>query len=158
MIAAHQRDGDASGVNLSCDKPCVVLTGSYWRAILSEVKDSIVFIDEGEQFVTTDEFSRAVQASDNYYVIATRSSLFNLTYSTKEVYGIENRRFLCLCITILAPVSRESAPPAFTSHSASVSAYTHRAVRFPSTFGAYRPSHRRLPQCPALQVFRRIAG
>ena len=46
----------------------------------------------------------------------------------------------------------------FTSHSVSVSAYTHRAVRFPSTFGAYRPSHRRLPQCPALQVFRRIAG
>ena len=112
MIAAHQRDGDASGVNLSCDKPCVVLTGSYWRAILSEVKDSIVFIDEGEQFVTTDEFARAVQASDNYYVIATRSSLFNLTYSTKEVYGIENRRFLCLCITILAPLSLESAPPA----------------------------------------------
>jgi len=90
MIAAHQRDGDASGVNLSCDKPCVVLTGSYWRAILSEVKDSIVFIDEGEQFVTTDEFAKAVQASDNYYVIATRSSLFNLTYSTKEVYGIRN--------------------------------------------------------------------
>ena len=90
MIAAYQRDGASSGVNLSCDKKCVVLSGNYWRAILSEVKDSIVFIDEGEKFVTTVEFAQAVQASDNYYVIATRSSLFNLAYSAKEVYGIRN--------------------------------------------------------------------
>lgn len=90
MIAAYQRDGAQSGVNLSCRKQCVVLSGTYWKAILSEIRDSIVFIDEGEQFVQSVEFARAVRDSDNYYVIATRSSLFNLTYSTKEVYGIRN--------------------------------------------------------------------
>lgn len=90
MIAAYQQNGEQSGVNISCDKNCVVLSGNYWRAILTEIHDSIVFIDEGEQFVTSVEFAEAVQNSDNYYVIATRSSLFNLTYSANEVYGIKN--------------------------------------------------------------------
>ena len=58
-----------------------------WGAI-----DMIVFylIDEGEHFVTSKEFAEAIQNSDNYYVIATRSSLFNLSYSVNEVYGIRN--------------------------------------------------------------------
>ena len=67
-----------------------MLSGNFWRSILSEVKDSIVFIDEGEHFVTSKEFAEAIQNSDNYYVIATRSSLFNLSYSVNEVYGIRN--------------------------------------------------------------------
>lgn len=91
MVAAYQQDGGNSGVTVSCDKECVVLSGSYWMTILSSIKDSIVFIDEGEQFVTSTEFAKAVQESDNYYVIATRSSLLNLTYSAKEVYGIRNK-------------------------------------------------------------------
>ena len=90
MIAAYQQNGEQSGVNISCDKKCVVLSGNFWRSILSEVKDSIVFIDEGEHFVTNKEFAEAIQNSDNYYVIATRSSLFNLSYSVNEVYGIRN--------------------------------------------------------------------
>lgn len=90
MIAAHQQEGERSGVNISCEKPCVVLTGTYWKGILEQIHDSLVFIDEGEAFVLSDDFARAVQASDNYYIIVTRSSLFNLAYSTKEVYGIRN--------------------------------------------------------------------
>jgi predicted ATPase len=90
MIAAYQQNGEQSGVNIACDKNCVVLSGNYWRTILSEIHDSIVFIDEGEQFVTTVEFADVIKNSDNYYVIATRSSLFNLTYSVNEVYGIKN--------------------------------------------------------------------
>lgn len=91
MIAAHQRTGEQSGVRVHSDRPCAVLTGLNWEINLAALHDSIVFIDEGETFVRTKEFARAVEDSDNYYVIATRSSLPNLPYSTKEIYGIKNK-------------------------------------------------------------------
>ena len=91
MIAAHQQNGDSSGVTISCKVPCVVLTSMNWKINLSQIKNSIVFIDEGDAFVKTKDFARAVQESSNYYVIATRSSLFNLPYSVSEVYNIRNK-------------------------------------------------------------------
>ncbi|MDO4340180.1 MAG: hypothetical protein Q4C91_19155 [Eubacteriales bacterium] len=52
------------------------------------MKERIVFIDEGNVFVYSTEFARAVQESDNYYVIVTREGLANLPYSVEEIYGI----------------------------------------------------------------------
>ena len=91
MIASYQRTGEQSGVTLRSDKPCVVLTSQNWQLILGQTRDSIVFIDEGERFVCSQDFAEAAKNSDNYYVIATRVPLFNLPYSTKEIYGIRNK-------------------------------------------------------------------
>ena len=90
MIAAFQRGGRDSGVTIQSAKPCIVLTAFNWQLNLSQIKDSFVFIDEGDSFVKTTEFAAAIKETDNYYVIATRTSLFNLPYSTKEIYGIKN--------------------------------------------------------------------
>lgn len=90
MIASYQRAGEQSGIEIRSDKPLTVLTALNWELILSNTRDSIVFIDEGERFVLTREFARAARESDNYFVIATRASLPNLPYSTKEIYGIKN--------------------------------------------------------------------
>lgn len=49
---------------------------------------SIVFIDEGNAFIFSDEFSEAIQKTDNYYVIVSREGLPNLPYSGTEIYGI----------------------------------------------------------------------
>ena len=90
MIAAFQRGGKDSGVTVQSEKPCVVLTAFHWQINLSQIKDSFVFIDEGDSFVKSIEFAAAIKETDNYYVIATRTGLFNLPYSTKEIYGIKN--------------------------------------------------------------------
>lgn len=90
MIAAHQSNGESSGVTVQCARPCVVLTAMNWQLNLAQIQDSIVFIDEGDPFVATHEFAAAARASSNYYVIATRTSLFSLPYSITEVYGIKN--------------------------------------------------------------------
>lgn len=90
MIQAHQLGGTDSGISVDCDKSCVVLNGINWQQNLRVTKDSIIFIDEGSDFVTRQEFAEAVQGSDNYFVIATRNSLFNLPYSINEIYGIRN--------------------------------------------------------------------
>jgi hypothetical protein len=90
MIAAHQRGGERSGVEFRSDKPCVVLTEQNWELMLSAIRDSIVFIDEGNPFVFSDAFSEAIQQTDNYYVIVSREGLPNLPYSVTEIYGIRS--------------------------------------------------------------------
>lgn len=50
MIREHYENGTASAVELTCDKECTVLEGRTWAGQLSMMKDSIVFIDEGNEF------------------------------------------------------------------------------------------------------------
>lgn len=90
MIREYYDNGEQSGIILQCKKTCVVLEGRQWKVLLENIHDSIIFIDEGNRFITTDEFSSAVKQSDNYYVIVTREGLPNLPYSTEEIYGIKN--------------------------------------------------------------------
>ena len=88
MIADYTRLKEASGVNISCDKPCVALTDIDWKNQLKSIKDSIVFIDEGADYLQTRDFAGAVKKTDNYYVIFNRESLHDLPYSVEEIYEI----------------------------------------------------------------------
>ena len=80
LLSDYENLGKQSGVQVKCDKPCRVLTGADWEMRLEHIKDSIVFIDEGNKFIKGDDFARAVRNSDNYYVIITRENLYNLPY------------------------------------------------------------------------------
>lgn len=88
MIQAYRTNGMDSGVFLVCDKRCVVLEGMDWKEQLGLFNDSIVFIDEGNRFVESEEFASSIKNTDNYYVIITRERLEQLPYSVSEVYGI----------------------------------------------------------------------
>lgn len=90
MIREYYENGEQSGVSLQCEKSCVVLEGRQWKLLLENTHDSIIFIDEGNTFVSTDEFASAVKQSDNYFVIVTREGLPNLPYSVEEIYGIKS--------------------------------------------------------------------
>ncbi|MBP5157582.1 MAG: hypothetical protein ILP18_06905 [Treponema sp.] len=90
MIQAYQRSGADSGVQLSCSIQCAVLTSDNWQLNLSEIHGSIVFIDEENPFVASEDFAAEVRKGDNYFVIATRNPLYNLPYSITEIYGIKN--------------------------------------------------------------------
>lgn len=90
MIEAYENDRENSGISLLCDKNCTVISGRRWKENLGNTKDSIVLIDEGNDFLSSTEFADAAKNSDNYYVIATREPLPNLPYSVDEIYGITN--------------------------------------------------------------------
>lgn len=90
MIREHFENGVASAVELNCDKECTVLEGRTWSGQLSMMKDCIVFIDEGNDFVMSNDFAKAIQDTDNYYVIVTREGIHSLPYSVDEIYGIRN--------------------------------------------------------------------
>ena len=89
MIADYTRLRDASGVNVSCDKKCVALTDIDRKNQLNGVSDSIVFIDEGAEYLKTKEFAGAINGTDNYYVLFNRESLHELPYSVEEIYEIK---------------------------------------------------------------------
>ena len=88
LIREHQLEGDFSGINLSYKKKCAVLEGQDWQQNLTLLNDSIIFIDEGNSFISSKDFASAIKNTDNYYVLVTRESLENLPYSVKEIYGI----------------------------------------------------------------------
>lgn len=88
MIREYYESGVDSGITLKCQKECRVLAGRDWHALLTTMRETIVFIDEDNTFLPTNEFAEAVRESDNYYVIITREGLPNLPYSVEEIYGI----------------------------------------------------------------------
>ena len=47
MIREYEELGLDSGIELQCEKDCVVLSGRQWEKQLSDLSQSIIFIDEG---------------------------------------------------------------------------------------------------------------
>lgn len=89
MIKDFNIWGASFGVNVICDKKCKVIEGTEWKKALSEVTDSIVFIDEGNDFIATKEFANIIQKTDNYYVIISRVVLPMLPYSVNSVFELK---------------------------------------------------------------------
>ncbi len=90
LLSMYSRRGKGSGVSVQSDVPCIVFNAlsGIWQRALEEISGSIIFIDEGQPFIFSKEFAEFVQDSDNYFVLITRRPLYNLPYSTKEIYGI----------------------------------------------------------------------
>ena len=80
--------GEGSGVEVLCERPCRTLGGNDWNIVLPNIHEQIIFLDEENKFIKSQEFAAAVKASDNYFVIVTREDLPNLPYSVDEIYGI----------------------------------------------------------------------
>ncbi len=92
MVRAFYEQGTASGVKWTCsgEKKCAVLSDpNFWQRNLEDIRNSIVFIDEGFNFVLSEDFAKAIKGSDNYYVFFNREKLSQLPYSVDEIYQIK---------------------------------------------------------------------
>ena len=88
MIRQAANLGASSGVDVICDVPCRTLEGHDWKLILENLSNHILFIDEENAFINTEEFAASIKQSDNYFVLITRENLYNLPYSVEEIYGM----------------------------------------------------------------------
>ncbi len=89
MLKSHEQYGAQSGVVVQSEKGCHVLTDVDWADRLPTMGNSVVFVDEGNRFVSTREFAQAIQGTDNYYVLVTRQSLYQLPYSVDAVLRLK---------------------------------------------------------------------
>lgn len=65
MIREYYENGNASAIELICDKECTALEGRTWAGQFSMMRECIVFIDEGNDFVMSKEFADTIQNTDN---------------------------------------------------------------------------------------------
>lgn len=88
-LLSDYRTGD-SAIRIESDVPCRVFSDGHetWKQSLEVITDSIVFIDEENDFIKTQAFAETVKGSTNYFVLITREFLPELPYSICEVYGI----------------------------------------------------------------------
>lgn len=90
MLRQASNLGTSSGIEVISDVPCRTLEGRDWKLILQSLSGNILFIDEENSFIKTEEFASAIKRSDNYYVLVTRENLYNLPYSVEEIYGLHS--------------------------------------------------------------------
>ncbi len=88
LLSSHNANPESSGITLICDKVCSVLNEENWKLFIESYRERIFFIDEGNAFLTTTEFAKAVKAADHYFVIISREGLQQLPYSIEEIYGL----------------------------------------------------------------------
>ena len=88
MLRQAENFGISSGIDVICDVPCKVLEGANWKLLLQSMHGNILFTDEENSFINTEEFAAEVRRSDNYFVLITRENLYNLPYSVEEIYGL----------------------------------------------------------------------
>lgn len=88
MLRQYTNLGASSGIDVRCDVPCRILEGIEWKLILKNLSGNIIFIDEENTFINSEEFAVEVRGSDNYFVLITRENLYNLPYSVEEIYGL----------------------------------------------------------------------
>lgn len=90
LLRQHMNLGEDSGIDVICDVPCRIVEGIDWKMIISNLSGNIIFIDEGNKFIFSEEFASIVKKSDNYFVLITRENIYNLPYSVDEIYGIRS--------------------------------------------------------------------
>lgn len=88
MLTQYQIYGDDSGVNIVSDCPLIVANNSDWEFRVKNSPGAIIFMDEGNSAVVTEQFAKCVKSADAYFVLITRDKLANLPYSIDEIYGI----------------------------------------------------------------------
>lgn len=92
ILYEYLRSGKQSGYSVSTNVPYYVYmrdeVGRDWKDTLFPLKNTVIFIEENNNFVFTKEFAVFVKESGNYFVIVTRAPLKMLPYSIHEIYEI----------------------------------------------------------------------
>lgn len=92
ILYEYLRSGKQSGYSVSTNISYYVYmrdeVGRDWKDALSPLKNTVIFIEENNNFIFTKEFAVFVKESGNYFVMVTRAPLKMLPYSIHEIYEI----------------------------------------------------------------------
>ena len=92
ILYEYLRIGKQSGYSVSTNTAYYVYirdeVGRDWKDALYPLKNTVIFIEENNDFIFTEEFASFVKKSGNYFVLVTRAPLKMLPYSIHEIYEI----------------------------------------------------------------------
>lgn len=92
MLYEYLRVGRESGFTVSSDASYFVYlrkeVGRDWKDALFPLKNTIIFIEENNDFVFGRDFADFVKSSGNYFVLVNRAPFRMLPYSIHEIYEI----------------------------------------------------------------------
>jgi hypothetical protein len=92
MMYEYLRVGRESGYSVSTNASYYVYlrqeVGRDWKDALLPLTNTVIFIEENNNFVFTEAFAAFVKTSGNYFVLVNRSPLKMLPYSIHEIYEI----------------------------------------------------------------------
>lgn len=92
MLYEFLRVGKESGYSVSTDANYFVYlrreVGRDWKDAMFSLENTIIFIEENNDFVFSEEFAKFVKSSGNYFVLVNRSPFKMLPYSIHEIYEI----------------------------------------------------------------------
>lgn len=92
MLYEYLRVGRESGYSVTSDAAYYVYlrreVGRDWQDALFPLEHTIIFIEENNNFVFSEEFADFVKNSDNYFVLVNRAPFKMLPYSVHEIYEI----------------------------------------------------------------------
>ncbi len=92
MLYEYLRVGRESGFTVSSDASYFVYlrkeVGRDWKDALFPLKNTIIFIEENNDFVFGRDFADFVKSSANYFVLVNRAPFRMLPYSIHEIYEI----------------------------------------------------------------------
>ncbi|MCD8124877.1 MAG: translation initiation factor 2 [Lachnospiraceae bacterium] len=92
MMYEYLRAGRESGYSVQAGTDYFVYlrdeVGRDWTDVLFPLHDTIIFIEENNNFIFSQEFAEFVKDSGNYFVLVTRAPLKMLPYSVHEIYEI----------------------------------------------------------------------
>ena len=90
LVQNYEEYGKKSGVSISCKRPCRTISSNQdWEDKLGKIHNSIIFIDEGRDFLRSHEFASSIENNDNYFVLITREGLPQLAYSVEAILSLK---------------------------------------------------------------------
>ena len=81
-----------NGVSLVSDVECLTLNNSDWEYKVEKYDSVVFFIDENNKFYKTKEFANSIKKADCYFVIITRDSMPEISYSVDAMYEIVGKK------------------------------------------------------------------
>ncbi len=92
MLYEYLRVGRESGYSVSTNAQYYVYlrkeVGRDWKDALFPLKNTVIFIEENNDFVFSEDFAEFVKTSGNYFVLVNRAPFKMLPYSIHEIYEI----------------------------------------------------------------------
>lgn len=92
MLYEYLRIGRESGFSVDASVSYYVYmrreVGREWNEVLGKLSNTVIFIEENNEFIFTEEFASYVMTSGNYFVFVNRTPMHMLPYSIHEIYEI----------------------------------------------------------------------